>query len=141
MTNLWVNAQDSLAAGEKLLFAVEHGDLEELRTIFADGAVVWHNTDDRLTSVEQSIKNLRAIKDAALEFKYVDVRREPTPAGFVQQHVLYMRLKDGQEIHDRVCCVCRVENGRISHMDAYHDSAAAPRLPGRKAGKDWRHED
>ena len=47
--------------------------------IFADGAVVWHNTDDKLTSVAQSIKNLRAIKDATTVFHYEDIRREPTP--------------------------------------------------------------
>ena len=140
MSDLWVNAKESLAAGERLFSAVEHGDLEDLWTIFADDAAVWHNTDDKLTSVEQSIRNLRAIKDAATEFRYTNVRREPTPTGFVQQHVLVMRMKDGQEIHDRCCCVCRVESGRIAHMDAYHDSAAAPRIPGRKSGTDWRHE-
>ncbi len=133
------DAEASLKAGEKLFSTVEHGDLEELRQIFAVGAQVWHNTDDRLTSVEQSIKNLRAIKDASVDFHYADIRRQPTPSGFVQQHVLLIKMKDGQEVRDMCCCVCRVENGRITHMDAYHDSAASPRLPGR-SGRDWRHE-
>lgn len=139
MPDLWGNAKELLAAGEKLFTAVEYGDLEDLWKIFADGAVVWHNTDNKLTSVAQSIKNLRAIKDATTVFHYEDIRREPTPDGFVQQHVLHMKMKTGEEIHDRCCCVCRVENGRIAHMDAYHDSAAAPPVPGRK-GADWRHE-
>jgi ketosteroid isomerase-like protein len=140
VSDLYANAEASLKAGERLFSVAENGDLEELWTIFSDGAEVWHNTDDKLTSVEQSIKNLRAIRAAADEFRYVDIRREPTPTGFVQQHVLLVKMKDGREIRDMCCCVCRVENGRIAHMDAYHDSAATPPIPGRKPGRDWRHE-
>ena len=141
MSELFANAEASLKAGERLFSVVENGDLEELWTIFSDGAQVWHNSDDKLTSVAQSIKNLRAIKEAAEIFEYKDIRRAPTPTGFVQQHVLYVKMKDGREIHDRCACVCRVENGRIAHMDAYHDSAATPPIPGRKPGTNWRHEE
>lgn len=117
-------AQAALDAGERLFTTVEHGDLEELRDIFAPGAVVWHNTDDALTDVETSIRNLKAIRASATEFRYVDVWREPTPSGFVQKHTLIVKTPDGRSIRDLCCCICRVENGRIAHMDAYHDSAA-----------------
>ena len=140
MDKMWAGAQTSLDAGQRLFWTGEHGELEDLREIFADGAVVWHNTDDKLTDIDQTIRNLRAIKSVATEFRYVDIRREPTPTGFVQQHVLVVKTTDGREIRDMCCCVCRVEDGRIAHMDAYHDSAATPPIPGRKPGRDWRHE-
>lgn len=132
MSDPWAQAQASLDAGERLFWTVEHGDLEELRTIFADGAVVWHNTDEKLTDVEQTIRNLRTIRTTALEFRYTDIRREPTPTGFVQQHTLIVKMPDGRAIRDLCCCVCRVEDGRIAHMDAYHDSAATGAMPHKK---------
>lgn len=140
MDDAWEQAQLALRAGERLLEVVEHGDMDDLRQVFAKGAMVWHNTDERLVDVEQSIRNLRAIKAIATDFRYIDVKREPTPTGFVQQHTLVIKTADGREIRDLACCVCRVEDGRIVHMDAYHDSANAPSLPGRE-GRDWRHED
>jgi ketosteroid isomerase-like protein len=133
-------AKAVLAVPERLLWTVEHGDLEDLHKIFGEGAEVLHNTDDRMTNVEQTIKNLREIKANATEFRYVNVRRQRTPTGYVQQHELYVKTKDGREIHDHCCSLGTVVNGRIVHIDSYHDSAATPPIPGRKPGRDWRHE-
>ncbi len=113
----------ALAAAERLFHTVEHGDLADLREIFAEGAMVWHNTDEKLTDVETTIRNLEKIRSGAKVFHYTDIRREPTPSGFVQQHLLIVEMPDGRAMRDLACCVCRVENGRIAHMDAYHDSA------------------
>jgi ketosteroid isomerase-like protein len=114
---------DALKAGERLFNTVEHGDLEDLWTIFGEGAMVWHNTDEKLTDVATSIQNLRKIRESATEFRYVDVKRLPTPNGFVQQHTLLITMPDGRKIRDVCCCVCDVKDGRITHIDAYHDSA------------------
>jgi ketosteroid isomerase-like protein len=122
----------ALAAGERLFDTVEHGDLEELRHIFADGAMVWHNTDEKLTDVETTIRNLQTIRSGAKVFRYTDIRREPTPGGFVQQHLLIVEMADGRSMRDLACCVCRVEDGRIAHMDAYHDSAVVNGMAHRK---------
>lgn len=129
MQDPWANAQASLDAGERLFSTVEHGDLEALRDIFADGAAVWHNTDEKLTDIDSTIRNLHRIRSTATEFRYTDVQREPTPNGFVQQHTLIVKTPDGLNIRDLCCCVCRVENGRITRMDAYHDSAATGAMP------------
>ncbi len=126
-------AKAALAAGERLFHTVEHGDLEDLWRIFGDGAMVWHNTDEKLTDVATSITNLRKIRETSQEFRYVDIRRQPTPTGFVQQHTLILTLADGRSIRDLCCCVCTVQDGRITHMDAYHDSAATSRMA-HKAG-------
>ena len=124
-----MDGQGSLAAAERLFSTVENGNIEQLREIFAPGARIWHNTDDKSIDVEASIRSIRGIKDAAAEYRYTEIRREPTPTGFVQQHALLIRLKNGTLITDRACCVCTVIDGRIGHMDAYHDSASF-KVPG-----------
>ena len=128
MNDPWEGARASLAAGERLFWICEHGDLDELRDVLADGAVVWHNTDELLTDVDTTIRNLKTIRGAATEFRYIDVKREPTPTGFVQQHTLIVKTPD-REIRDLCCCIGWVENGRITRMDAYHDSAATGVMP------------
>ena len=116
-------ADEALAAAERLFAVVEAGTLDEMRAVFADGATIWHNTDNTTIGVEQSIAGIRAIQGISDRFHYTEIQRAPTPSGFVQQHTLLVRLKDGRELVDRACCVCSVREGRITHMDAYHDSA------------------
>ncbi|RYY27652.1 MAG: nuclear transport factor 2 family protein [Sphingomonadales bacterium] len=123
----------ALAAGERLFHTVEHGDLQDLREIFSPGAMVWHNTDEKLTDVETTIRNLENIRSGASVFRYTEIKREPTPSGFVQQHLLTVEMPDGRSMRDLACCICRVEDGRIAHMDAYHDSAVVNGMAHRKA--------
>ena len=54
--------------------------------------------------------------------KYTEVRRQPTPTGFVQQHVLRGRFKD-KDVALSACIVATVENGHITRLDEYLDSA------------------
>jgi ketosteroid isomerase-like protein len=41
-------------------------------------------------------------------------------------------MPDGRRMRDAACCVCRVEDGRIAHMDAYHDSAVTHQMAHRQ---------
>lgn len=118
-----IENQSALDAAERLFTTVQNGDLDDLRAIFAADAQVWHNTDNALTDIPTTISNLHAIRQSASTFAYEDVRRSPTPDGFVQQHTLIVEMPDGRRIEDRCCCICTVRQGRIERMDAYHDSA------------------
>lgn len=129
-----IENQAALDAGQRLFDTVEHGDLAELSSIFAVGALVWHNTDDTFTDIPTTIRNLRKIRESATVFSYRDIRRSPTPDGFVQQHTLIVALPDGRRIEDRCCCICVVRNGRIEQMDAYHDSAATGAMAHKAGG-------
>ncbi len=130
---------ESIEAAERLFSTVQNGELEDLHRIFADGAQVWHNTDDAFTDIPTTIANLRKIRDSACLFEYRDIRRSPTPEGFVQQHTLVIEMPDGRRIKDFCCCVCTVEGGRIEQMDGYHDLRrqglwrTSPDKTGRKA--------
>lgn len=122
--DMMVENDAALAAGQRLFETVEHGDLDALYEIFAPGALVWHNTEDAFTDIPTTVRNLDAIRTSAAEFHYTDIRRSPTPEGFVQQHTLIVTMPDGRSIRDMCCCICIVTDGRIARMDAYHDSAA-----------------
>lgn len=125
--------REALAAGQRLFDTEQNGDLTDLHDIFAPGAQVWHNTDDRLTDIPTTIANLEKIRGSARRFEYVDIRRRPTPDGFVQQHMLVVEMPDGRAIMDRCCCICIVKDGRIERMDAYHDSAATGAMAHKRA--------
>lgn len=125
-------AREALDAGHRLFHTVEHGDLNDLRQIFADGAMVWHNTDEKLTDVEHAIRTLGILRSTATEFRYDDIVRLPTPTGFVQQHTLLITMPDGTHIRDLCANICTVEHGRITRMDAYHDSAATSAMAHKK---------
>ncbi|MBB4632731.1 nuclear transport factor 2 family protein [Sphingosinicella soli] len=41
----------------------------------------------------------------------------------MQQHTLYGTRQDGERLTLPACMVCRVENGKITRLDEYFDSA------------------
>lgn len=124
----------SLQAAQRLFDIVQHGDLDLLSEIFADSAQVWHNTDDGLTDIPTTIRNLKTIRETADIFSYEDIRRTATHDGFVQQHTLVVKKPGLARIEDRACCVCTVKDGRIERMDAYHDSAATGAMAHKASG-------
>ncbi|MEY4255517.1 MAG: hypothetical protein RLZZ141_744 [Pseudomonadota bacterium] len=64
---------------------------------------------------------------------YRVLRREALSDGFLQQHVLEATLPDGSLFKMSACVVVRVENGVITRLDEYLDSAEASVL--RKFGR------
>ena len=100
------------------------------RALYAPDAVIWHNFD----GVEQNVTdNLRVLGWMASAFKaraYTDVRRSSTDDGFVQQHVLQLTKADGTAVELPACIVATCNEGRITRIDEYLDSAQAARLAG-----------
>ena len=118
-------AQQSLEVADRLFKAIERGDVAAIRTsVYAPDAKIWHNNDGLTQTVEQNLAVLGWVVANISEIAYTEVRRQPTPAGFVQQHVLRGKLKSsGKEFSLPACIVCEVENGRITRLDEYFDSA------------------
>ncbi len=110
-------------AADRLFRAIEAGDVEALRTIYATDAVIWHNADDKTESPEQNLEILRRFVSLSHSRTYTEIRREPTPRGFVQQHVLRAQLKNDRELVLPACIICEVRWGRITRLDEYFDTA------------------
>ena len=68
--------------------ALEAGDIETLREIYAPDAVIWHNDDLIEQPVEDNLKVLQGLHRAVSGLRYDIVRRGPAPDGVLQQHVL-----------------------------------------------------
>jgi ketosteroid isomerase-like protein len=123
--------RESLEVADRLFKAIERGDVDAIRNIYSPDAQIWHNTDGAVQSVDENLAVLAWVVKHIGEIAYTDVRRAPTPTGFVQQHVLRGRMKSsGREIALPACIVCTVSGGRITRLDEYLDSAQTAALRG-----------
>ena len=87
-------------------------------------AKIWHNTDRQEQTPEDNRQTLAGMVTRISERVYADRRIDVFPEGFVQQHVLHgTRIQDGERLSLPACVICRVENGKITRLDEYFDSA------------------
>jgi ketosteroid isomerase-like protein len=107
----------------RFLAAVTAGDVAAVRAMYAPDAAIWHNHDGVTQGVEQNLAVLTWIAKNVTNFRYEEARLQPTPTGFVEQHVTRGRAPNGAEIAIAACIVCTVVDGRITRVDEYLDSA------------------
>jgi len=112
----------AMQTADKLFRAIENGDVDAIRNIYTPATKIWHNNDGIEQTVEQNLATLKWVIANIEGIKYTEVRRQPTPTGFVQQHVLRGRFGD-KDVALPACIICTVENGRITRLDEYLDSA------------------
>jgi ketosteroid isomerase-like protein len=117
------HAEAMLAVADRLFAAVERGDLDAVRAIYAPDAVIWHNNDGVVQTVDENLRVLAWSTSRIAAFRYEDVCRTATAEGFIEQHVLRGRAPNGEELHVAACIVCTVADGRITRLDEYFDSA------------------
>lgn len=104
--------------------AIEEGDIAAMKNSFAADAEIWHNTDELVGTPEQTAAVLTGMVARIKDREYAERRLTVFPGGFVQQHV-----PKGRRTHDdgavRLPCaiICKVENGKITRLDEYFDSA------------------
>ncbi len=124
-----VPAEVSLRLAERLADALTTNDIEALRrNVYAPDVVVWHNNDQREQSLDENLRTLGWLHKAIADQRYENVVRQPTPTGFVEQHVLRGTTRSGAPIDLHACLVVTVVAGRISRVDEYLDSAAVAAL-------------
>jgi ketosteroid isomerase-like protein len=120
-----MSEQDVLDLADRFLTAVETGDLDAVRAIYAPHAKIWHNVDGVEQTVEQNLRVLGWFARTLPNRRYRVLRREATRDGFFQQHAVEAVLPDGTEWKMPACLVVTVRDGRITRLDEYLDSAQA----------------
>jgi ketosteroid isomerase-like protein len=112
--------------------AIVRGDVDTIRErVYAPGAVIWHNDDPHNPQdVEQNLRVLRWVSRNVRDLRYDEIVRQPTPDGFVQQHVLRGIAPDGSAIEVPACIICTVADGRVTFLAEYMDSAQIKALTG-----------
>ena len=120
--------QEILAFAERFVGAIQSGDVQTVRSCYAPGAKLWHNTDDVEQTVDQNMAVLDWFIRTLPDRNYRVLRREALKDGFLQQHVLEATLPDGTQWKMFACCVIRMEDGLITRLDEYLDSAQGKAL-------------
>jgi uncharacterized protein len=120
--------EQHLDLAERFVGAIQRGDTEAVRACYAPDAKLWHNTDGIEQTVDQNMKVLDWFIRTLPDRYYRVQRREALPDGFLQQHVLEATLPNGKKWSMDACVVVRAENGKITRLDEYLDSAKSGML-------------
>jgi ketosteroid isomerase-like protein len=130
-----VTEQDILDFADRFVGAIQAGDVAGMRACYAPDARIWHNNDGLEQTLDENVKVLKWFIRVLPDRRYRVVRREALKDGFLQQHVLEATLPDGQPWAMAACVVVKMENGLITRLEEYIDSAALAPLSqlGRRA--------
>ncbi|MFT3854057.1 MAG: nuclear transport factor 2 family protein [Ilumatobacteraceae bacterium] len=113
---------------DALIAAITNTDLDALRQIYADDVVIWHNFDQVEQRLDDNLKVMHWMAKRMPDKRYEDIRRQVTPTGYVQQHVLRGTAPDGTKVEMPACLIVTIEGERITRLDEYLDPAAAAPL-------------
>ena len=102
--------------------ALEAGDIETVRAIYAADALIWHNDDLLDQSVEDNLRVLAGLHRAVSGLRYDVIRRAVVDDGVLQQHVLRGTLPDGSEVELHAAMYLQVRDGHITRIEEYLDS-------------------
>ncbi|ATC32538.1 nuclear transport factor 2 family protein [Caulobacter vibrioides] len=119
---------DYVAFAQRFVAAIQAGDAEAVRAFYAPEAKIWHNIDHIEQTVDQNLKSLAWFVRTLPDRTYRVQRIAPLPDGFLQQHVLEATLPNGERWAMDACVVVRVEDGKITRLDEYLDSAKTAQL-------------
>jgi ketosteroid isomerase-like protein len=116
------DAIDRLASA--FFAAIERGDLEAVRALYAPNVSIWHNVTGKTQSRDENLALLKFFTGRVSERRYEVLAREFFPGGFVQRHVLHGKLASGELVAAPVCLVVHVSGGKIERLYEYLDPAA-----------------
>src|SRR5262245_12491120 len=103
-----MSANESHEVAEKFFAAISRGDLEAVRGVYAPDAQIWHNNDGVTQDVDANLRVLAWVVRNVKGMRYEEVRRQVTPTGFVQQHVVRGTAPNGKSLEIAACIVCTV---------------------------------
>ena len=117
-----------LAVADRLFAAIQAGDVEGVRAVYAPDIEVWHNFDKLNQTADENLRVLAWMVRKVKDRRYEDVRRHETPDGFAQQHVLRGIAPNGEVLDMPAAVFCTVKDGRITRLEEYLDPAQAAAL-------------
>jgi ketosteroid isomerase-like protein len=113
---------------DRFFAAVGAGDAAALTEMYAPDARIWHNDKNSEETVAENLRVLRWLARTVENLRYEEIRRYPLPDGFAQQHVVRGLLPGHGPLEIPACLFVRVQDGRITRIDEYVDSAATQPL-------------
>lgn len=119
-------APDPLDVVGRLIGAIETGDIDTYRSLYAPDAVIWTCFDEQERNVDASVGVIQWML-ANTTTRHYDVRRRiAIEGGVLQQHVLRGTSKHrDREFAMAACLVIMVgDDGLITRVDEYLDPSA-----------------
>jgi ketosteroid isomerase-like protein len=114
---------ETAAIASAFFAAIERGDLDAIRDLYAANVEIWHNVTNRSQTRDENLALLEYFTGRVSALRYEILARDFFPGGFVQRHVLHGKLASGELIAAPVCLVVYVSNGKIDRLFEYLDPA------------------
>lgn len=117
---------DPLDVVDRLITAIETGDVDTYRSLYAPDAVIWTCFDDRERNLDSSVGVIEWMLANTTTRQYDIRRRIAIEGGVLQQHVL--RGTSKQRDRDFAMPACLVitigDDGLITRVEEYLDPSA-----------------
>jgi ketosteroid isomerase-like protein len=123
VSNVTVSNDTVPEVASRMIAAIEAGDGDGFLACYAPGAVIWHNNDNLEQEPAMAMKVLAWLRKRVDGLRYEEIRAQPTPSGYVQQHVLRGTARDGSAFEVPACLVVTVAGGLITRLDEYIDTS------------------
>jgi ketosteroid isomerase-like protein len=126
-----VDADAITDVADRLFEAIEHSDIAMIEQLWNDDVAVWKTGEERDRDRARALRVITWFINRTTDRRYEILDRRVFDGGFVQQHILHARSRDGGSISMRVCIVIKLgANGLISRIDEYFDPAELAPLLG-----------
>lgn len=111
----------------RMVAAIEAGDADAVKDLYAPDVVLWTNFDDTERGRDDALEMLGALLTHTRERRYDVKRRIEIEGGVLQQHVVRGTTKGGRTFAMPACLVMEIADGRVTRIDEYLDPAAMAR--------------
>jgi ketosteroid isomerase-like protein len=109
---------------DRLIRAIEAGDLDGVRACYSPDVTVRANFDQRDRDLESSMRVLSWLVENTSSRRYEVLRRIEIEGGVLQQHVLHGTVAStGKDYAMPACLVITIAGAAITHVDEYLDPA------------------
>lgn len=110
---------------ERMFGALTCGDMATAKACYTSDAVIWHSFDRVPQSLTEAAADWEKMITHFPVLEISSIRRQPTPTGFVQQHVWTAQTADGTRKSWDICVVAAVDGGLIARLEEYLDRAGS----------------
>ncbi|MCZ8320905.1 MAG: nuclear transport factor 2 family protein [Novosphingobium sp.] len=118
---------ENVQLAEALFDALARGDDQAVRSLCSPALRVHQNMGQPM-SIDSLLAFNQAVGRVLKDLRYCEAIRSATATGFVEEHRLKGTLPDGSALNLAVCVVAIVENGKVTEVREYFDSAPAAGL-------------
>lgn len=109
--------------------ALEAGVPDEVLSLLAPGALLWHNDDKVEMDAAEGIARVKGLHDLVENVRVDVLQLEPVSTGWFQRIVICGTVRaSGNELAAHNCAVIHVANGRITRIDEYVDPTMLAQL-------------